>query len=332
MKLIGGGMMTDMPVMFAVIITLFASAMWGSWMQIIKLCPDYPIHGVVITIYSVSFIALSCAAAIGRRIFFPEGLINFISDNIAVIFQIALGGGAAALGVLVSLKLMRNSGLVVGTAVSGAAGSITGVLIAVAKEGLPDVPYAGAALILCTAIIVSAGILCSLASILNKDVKKRKKENILVENVVLLILFIILSNGYIYGTSSGTNVGMNPFLICLCLSFGAFAVTLMFSGTMLTLKHEWLKALCMGESKRPLAYGAVAAVCHYGGNLLSIICMPVLSATLSFLIGRSANIWTFIFGIHLGEFSGASKRVRSLLVSGMLCYFIGIFLIALWFY
>lgn len=312
----------------AVIITLFASAMWGSWMQIIKRCPQYPVCGITMVIYTVSFLALAavCLAAGGRA--FPQGFSAYLRDYAWEVPRIALGGGAAALGVLVSLKLMRNAGLVVGTAVSGAAGSITGVLVAVAREGLPQIPFGGLALAVCTGVTVLAGVLCSLASAANSGEKSRLPG----QNILLLAAFVLLSNGYIYGTSTGIHSGMAPLPICLFLSSGAFVAALSVGIITVTARRQWRQVLCIGSSKKPLLLGALSALFHYGGNFLSILCMPVLSATLSFLIGRSANIWTFFFGIYLGEFKHSGRKVHLLLYSGIAMYILGILLIALFFY
>ncbi len=312
----------------AVAITLVASTMWGSWMQIIKRCPKYPVYGITMVIYTTSFLVLAATCLAAGDRFFPQGFPAYLRAYAWEIPRIALGGGAAALGVLVSLKLMRNAGLVVGTAVSGAAGSITGVLVAVAKEGLPQIPYGGLALAVCTVVTVLAGVLCSLASAANSSEAKKLP----AQNIILLIAFVILSNGYIYGTSTGIRSGMDTLPICLFLSSGAFVLTFLIGGIAATAQRQWKQILCIGSSKKPLLLGGVSALFHYGGNFLSVLCMPVLSATLSFLIGRSANIWTFFFGIYLGEFKHSEKKVHVLICSGVTMYIMGILLIALFFY
>lgn len=311
----------------AVAVTLFAAAMWGSWMQIIRRCPDYPVYGTTLVLYAAAFAALciACAACAGRL--FPQGLAAYVRAHRQQILQIAFGGGAAALGVITSLSLMRNAGLAVGTAVSGAAGSITGVLVAVAREGLPRIAHAPLALAACTVVTVAAGVLCSMASGVRKE-----KNRAGAENILLLCAFVVLSNGYIYGTSAGTSAGMHPLAVCTFLCFGAFVAAGVLGGIVITAKREWKTVLCVGASKKPLVYAAAAAVCHYGGNFLSILCMPVLSATLSFLIGRSANLWTIFFGIAMGEFRGAGKRPRLLLAAGIALYAAGVLMIAFFFY
>lgn len=52
--------------------------------------------------------------------------------------------------------------------------------------------------------------------------------------------------------------------------------------------------------------------------------MPAISATLSFLFGRTANVWTIFWGIFYREFSGISRRTKYLLWVGILLYFVGI--------
>lgn len=325
-------MAADISITLAIAVTLFASAMWGSWMQIIKRCPRYPVYGTTLIIYTVSFVLLSIVCTFIRKDLFPQGLVRYIREYLPEIQRIAFGGAAASLSVLVSLQLMRNAGLVVGTAISGAAGSITGVLVAVFKEGLPDAAYSGAALVVCTAAIVLAGVFCSCASAANTKEGSAAKKKTSIQNILLLAAFVVLNNGYIYGTSTGIEAGMHPLLVCLFLCTGAFVLMFTTGIAVAVVKRQWKDILCIGSSKKPLAYGAAAAVCHYGGNLLSIMCMSVLSATLSFLIGRSANIWTFFFGIYLGEFKGSKRKVKILLAIGILLYAIGILLIAFWFY
>ena len=40
----------------AIGVTLFAAAMWGSWMQIVKRCPQYPVCGLALALCTVTVI------------------------------------------------------------------------------------------------------------------------------------------------------------------------------------------------------------------------------------------------------------------------------------
>ncbi len=57
---------------------------------------------------------------------------------------------------------------------------------------------------------------------------------------------------------------------------------------------------------------------------MSIYSMPVISATISFLFGRTANLWTYFWGFYYKEFSGAKKKTLVVLAVGLLLYFVGI--------
>lgn len=90
--------------------------------------------------------------------------------------------------------------------------------------------------------------------------------------------------------------------------------------------------MCVGSSKQPLLLGAVSAFCHYGGNLISIYAMPVLSATLSFLFGRTSNVWTYLWGLFYGEFAGSRRKTMLVLSFGIFLYIAGTLLLAVFNY
>ena len=71
----------------------------------------------------------------------------------------------------------------------------------------------------------------------------------------------------------------------------------------------------------PLLLSAISACCHYGGNMLSIYAMPVLSATMSFLFGKTSSVWTYFWGFYYKEFQGAKKKTLLLLLFGIGLYF-----------
>ena len=62
----------SMPV--AIFLTLLAAAMWGSWMQVIKLKKDYPISGIAFLLYMFSFILVWGITLVLSPKLLPEGL------------------------------------------------------------------------------------------------------------------------------------------------------------------------------------------------------------------------------------------------------------------
>ena len=94
----------------------------------------------------------------------------------------------------------------------------------------------------------------------------------------------------------------------------------------------WKTVLCIGNSKRPLFLSAISALCHYGGNIISIYAMPTLSATLSFLFGRTSSVWTYFWGFYYKEYEGAKKKTMRVLAVGLILYFCALGLLFLYNY
>ena len=63
----------------AIALTLLAAAMWGSWMQVIKLKKDYPITGIAFMLYMFSFLLVwalgAVAGAAAQRIYGGPGAV-----------------------------------------------------------------------------------------------------------------------------------------------------------------------------------------------------------------------------------------------------------------
>jgi hypothetical protein len=57
--------------------------------------------------------------------------------------------------------------------------------------------------------------------------------------------------------------------------------------------------------------------------------MPGLTATLSFLYGRSSSLWTYFWGMFYGEFAGAKRKTLVVLSVGLSMYFVGMALIGI---
>ena len=45
-----------------------------------------------------------------------------------------------------------------------------------------------------------------------------------------------------------------------------------------------------------------AGICHYGGNLMQIYALPLLSAPVSNLLLKTSSLWTYLWGVVYGEY------------------------------
>ena len=322
----------------AVVLTLLAAAMWGSWMQVVKLRKDYPIIGIAFWLYTFSFIFIWVVSLILSPFLLPEGIWKATVDNLDLILEICLGGAMMSVGMILSLSVMGSIGMMLATTFNGAITSILGILTSISKEGLPDNPMALPLIISTAVVFFLASYICAYSSqmCVRDRLAAEGKKNVRVKSkitptiLLMILLNCFLANGWSIGTASGTAAGLPPILTCAYLCTGSMIGILVVCSIVFTYKHCWKTVFCVGQSKRPLVLGLVSSLCHYGGNLMSIYSMTTISATLSFLFGRTANLWTYFWGFYYGEFKGAKKKTLVVLSIGLLLYFVGLGLLFLY--
>lgn len=314
-------------------LTLLAAAMWGSWMQIQKHLHGYPIAGVIFWLYTFSFILIWAITLIVSPFLLDRSILETSLENIDTVLTILVGGGLMSMGLYSSLVVIGKVGLLLSTTISGGIGILLGVFTSLAEEGLPKDEVALTLIIVSMVILIAAGFVCALASASrDKDHKIKTKSRTISVTVILLMLFTaILQNGWSMGTAAGTARGFAPVLTCAYMATGSFLSVAVITGISFTRKKQWKIVFAVGGRKTPILMSAVAAVCHYGGNLMSIYSMPALSATISFLLGKSANVWTIFWGMYYKEFSGISRKTRILLWSGIGLYFVGIVVLGIYY-
>lgn len=306
--------------------------MWGSWMQIVKLKKNYPIMGIAFFLYMFSFILVWGITLVLSPKLLPEGLGAAIAGSTDVMWEIMLGGAMMSVGLFFSLTVMAELGLMLATTLSGTITSIMGILTNISKEGLPDNPLALPLIIATTVVFLLASYICSKASSMCAEDRNsaaggtatKVKSKITMKMVVFIIIQSILANGWASGTATGTAAGLQPILTCAYMVTGSALSMLVVGLVVFTYKKMWKTVLCIGSSKLPLILSALSSVCHYGGNVLSIYSMPVISATLSFLFGKTSTIWTYFWGMFYGEFKGAKKKTLITLAVGLAMYFGGL--------
>lgn len=325
--------MIEMSTPVAIFFTLLAACMWGSWMQVVKHTGKYPISGIIFWLYSFSMIFIWVLTLILAPFVLEKNILYYLQGQGEVIFKVLIGGGMMSLGLLLSLELMGKIGLLLSTAVGGAITAILGLATSIGEEGLPSHPMALPVIIACAATFIIAGVVCAQAGAMRdkdrliaagKDPKQKVAGAITVNALLIWLLCSFLSNGWSVGTAAGTASGFPPLLTCALMSTGSFISVFIACGIIFTVKHQWKEVLCIGQSKRPLYYSMICALCHYGGNMISIFSMPAISATMSFLFGRFSSVVTYFWGIFYKEFSGSSKKTIAMLVVGLILFFVAV--------
>lgn len=309
----------------SVALTLLATIMWGSWMQVVKHRGKYPVTGLIFLLYLFSLVLVGVVTAVVSPFVLTESIWSISAANPRVVAEIIFGGALMGIGMFFSLTVMSQAGLLLATTISGAVGTILGLATSLLKEGIPERPNAVLLIVLVTGMSLLAGWVCSAASrSRDKDVGKPKGTNTVTAKIIIMSLVAaVCTNGWSIGTATGTANAFPPVLTSLYMAVGCFLSTLVMGVVLFTKNKQWKQVLCLGGySKKPLLLGAIAAVCHFGGNILSIYSMPTLSATLSFLFARVGGVVTIAWGLYYKEFAGSSKKTKIILIAGVVIYFL----------
>lgn len=302
------------------VLTLLAAIMWGSWMMVTKFKKDYPIAGITFWLYTFSMILIGGISLIVIPRTLDVSFGAFLSENRNIILRIVFSGMLMSAGMYFNLQVISSAGLLLASAISTSIGNVLGVITTLLTEGLPANRSAVLLYAAATLMFISGGIVCNLASDSHdRDIGKPQEKKTLSAKVLLFaVLSAILANGWAMGTSLGTASNFPPIMTCLFMAFGCFLSIAIICAITFTRNRQWKQVLCMGHaSRRPILLGAIAACCHYGGNLISLYCMPALSATLSFLLGRVYCVITIIWGLLFKEFAGSSRKTAWLLFAGL---------------
>lgn len=313
----------------AFILTVFAAGLWGSWMQVVKHLKEYPITGLIFWLYTFSFVFIWTVTLIVAPFLMDVGIAEATRMYLPVIGKIIVGGGMMSMGLFCSLVIMNKVGLILSVTISGGVGVILGLVTSIFEEGIPENGLGS--IILIAVIYIIAAACSAYASYLRNEDRGigNKKTVITLPLIGIMLAAAFLTNGWSIGTATGTARGIPPVLTCAYMVTGSFLSVFIISLFLFTTKKMWKTVLCIGRDKKPLLLGMISALCHYGGNLISIYSMPALSATISFLLGRTSNLWTIFWGIFYKEFANISRKTTFMLVLSILLFFFGTFLLAL---
>ena len=255
-----------------------------------------------------------------------------ILENPQSCLKILMGGALMSLGLMFNLTVMSSIGMILATTVGGSISTVLGIGTSIATEGLPGGPASLPFIILTTALFIIGSFLSSYASHCRDKERGNSSKHgtgaVTGKMLVLMLLSSILVNGWAIGTSEGTAKGMPPVLTVVLMATGSFLSVALVSAIEFTRKKQWRQVLCLGRPKKPIVLSAISACCHYGGNLISIYSMPAISATISFLLGKSAALWTIFWGVFYKEFSGVSAKTRRILWYSIALHIVGIIALA----
>lgn len=321
----------------AVFLTISATFLFAFWYQALKHLGGYPLAGFVMWLYISSFLTILAACKVLGAGDMPLGIRAELAGKGWAAVGVCLGGAAMTYGLIVSLIHMKEYGMIANQAISGTLGAILGLVLTFVVGGLSkDVSLA--LVLLSAVVLIGASAILQYSSVIKNGVIKEQKEEETAEKVASLkkqnwmlvfsnILTLGYSVAYMLGTRSDLHPKGFPALLCvLLLSIGSLAAALSYAAVSLTRHHQWHVAL-LPPNKLPILMALGAGVCHYGGNLMQIYALPLLSAPVSNLLLKTSSLWTYLWGVLYGEYKGAIFKSKCFLTAGILAYAVGIIIL-----
>ena len=188
-------------------------------------------------------------------------------------------------------------------------------------------------LILAGIVLIAGTVVCQIAGSNRDKDRLSKGESISEEGsekitgktiLSLIIIPVCFSSFYYISSSVGLRTSLNPdgyssLTVMGILSIGACVGTNLFTLIYFGRRHELarLKFKDGHEARKICLLAIVAACCHFGGNIIHAIAVPVVSVVIATALGNSYNLWSYVWGLLYGEFKGSSKKTYATLVCGI---------------
>lgn len=324
----------------AIILMLITTFGWGSWFQCIKRLRGFPVQAFMLLLYSFAVIIVWTAIAFLKPYYIEGSIWSNIAGQEGLAVLVIVCGAIFSIGMQIHMHAVKHIGLILSTSITATVGMIVSTTVACVVGGVRE-GTSVALIVLGAATLVCATLCCQVSSVWrDKDSGRAKKESYAedrrteIKYICLLVMCAcFFSPSYTFGMSKGVRTDLNPegfpSLICVgLLSIGSFLGTLIFSGTYLTKTKQWK---CFIEPGRRNCYlmAFISGFCHYGGNIVHTVAIPVLSMAIAGPMSSVSNAWSYLWGILYGEFKGSKRRTVILLGCGLLLYVIGILIFSM---
>lgn len=315
---------------------IFVTFLWGSWFQTVKHLGNFPVHAFISVMYGISVIIVWAAIGLLGKQMIPSGIFSETSSSPGLTLAILGCGIVFGIAMQMHLTVVKRIGLILSTSVSATCAILGGTIISVLFAGIPE-GVSVVSLFVASVLLILATITCQYAGICRDREKKKvdeKKQSRGQDILLLAFINLILMSSYPLANSIGLRSALNPdgfsSLTCMgILVIGAFAGSSLFTLILLCWEKESVaEIMAMIPLGKLFVLAAIAAFCHFGGNVLHAIFAPVVSVAIATVIGNSYHCWSYIWGLIYGEFKGTSKKTYGILFGGMLLFVAGVILLS----
>lgn len=317
---------------------LFNAFLWGSWAVVLKKLGSYPLDAFFLGLYVFSFVFVWILAwiVLGEELF--KEMAQVWRERPAIIIVALAAGATYVIGVRITLTVFTAVGLSVTAPIQTFMSLILGTSLAALVGGTPAALAPGDLIVACL-LLFTAGMATVRARIVRdrslfeaaashlRVAAEETSKRLLAKNMVLVGLASAIITAYPLGLSyslraPGRDYGLTPFACMIVLVTGSLIGAVLISGAVLTRRRQW--SLFLRASWTMRRYSLLAAGAHYGGNIINAFATGALTAAVSWPIGTTSQLWTYVWGLATGEFKGAPRKSYLLIAAGALLYVAGI--------
>ncbi len=317
---------------------LFNAFLWGSWTVLIKKLDSYPLDAFFMGLYLFSFalVWLIALFALGQELF--KEIAGAWHERHSVIIVPLIAGGTFVTGVRITLTVFTAVGLSVTAPIQTFMSLFLGTSLAALVGGAPAALSAFDLTVACL-LLFAAAMATVWARILRdrslfeaaapelRAAASETSKSLIVKNMALVGLASAIITAYPLGLSyslqaPGNDNGLKPLAYTAVLVTGSLIGACLTSGAVLTLRRQWSLFLRAGWGMH--RYSLIAAIAHYGGNIVNAFATGALTAAVSWPISTSSQLWTYVWGLATGEFKSAPRRSYMLIAAGAALYLAGI--------
>ncbi len=317
---------------------LFNAFLWGSWAVVLKRLDGYPLDAFFLGLYISSFVFvwLLALAVLGQDLF--REIAEAWRERAAGIIVALIAGGTFVIGVRITLTVFTSVGLSVTAPIQTFMSLILGTSLAAIVGGTPAALSNFDLMVTCLLLFAAAmatvwarifrdrSLVSRATPQLRGDVAETSKR-LIVKNMVFVGLASAIISAYPLGLAyslrvPGRDYGLTPLACMIVFVTGSLVGALLTSGAVLTRRRHW--SLFRDAGWRMHRYSIIAAGCHYGGNIINAFASGALTAAVSWPLGTTAQLWTYVWGLATGEFKGAPRKSYLLIACGGALYVFGI--------
>lgn len=315
----------------ALTLLVLTGLLWGSWYVVIKVVSQEDMPVFTFWLYIFANVIVWLVVLLGRKTFIPEGIAAELRQSGSLLPMILFLGALFGINIQLTLYLMGRLGIIFTISISSTFGILGGTLISALLGGLPA--HVNLVSLMLVALVLLCATLCCQISGYYRDRGRRAGQSVkpcgrdyalFALNVLMGLSFTIATNVCCRSTTNPG--GMAPMLFCGFLGLGALLGTLVVSTIRLRKGRRWMKLLRPG--KKLAGYAAIAAICHYGGDVIYMLAAPSVSMSIAWPLSTTSNLWSYLWGVLVGEYRSCGRSAKVLLASGVILFVLGVVLMS----